>query len=50
MNNENPIRTFIFHKGEESEAVKAKDINGAWEALEAKVGDTEGWELQAAQG
>lgn len=43
-------RTFIFRKGNETEAVKAEDIQGAWDALEEKVGDTRGWQLEGGQG
>jgi hypothetical protein len=44
------MRTFLFRKGDQSEAVKAFDTQGAWEALAKIVGDTTGWELYGAQG
>ncbi len=44
------MRTFIFMKGNETEAVKARDLQGAWDALEIMVGDTTGWELEGTQG
>ena len=44
------MRTFIFTKGNKTEAVRAYDIQSAWDALEAIVGDTTGWEQAAEQG